>query len=144
MKLDEKQKEQLMKRKIQLIYKKRAKVQIKDLDLFVINIVFLVSAVLLIPIGAILIGVFLGSPLNGKDAASDVTASGFSASTGTYRYFVGANVGAILIGVGLFALILSSVGFLDDYAKAKKRAVEKLVREDQENAARNSNSQKNN
>ncbi len=137
MALSEKQKELLMKRKIQAIYEKRAKVELKDLELLIINLVFLVLACLLIPCGAILVGVFLGSPLNGKDAASDIIAS--SSGSGTYWYFVAANIGAIGIGMGVFALILSSVGFVDDYVKARKRAVEKLVREDQENAAKKSN-----
>jgi hypothetical protein len=142
MALDEKTRERLLKAKIARIYEKRAKVRVKDLRIFVVNIVFLATAALLIPLGFILIGVFLGSPANGKDAVSDITSASFSASASQYGFFVGANVGAILTGIGAFALILSTVGFIDDYSQAKKQVIQDLMRVDQENAASEAGAEK--
>lgn len=134
MALDAVQKAKLQEKKIQRMYNKRAKVTIKDLDIFYLNVIFLSIAVVLNIIGAVLMGVMLGV-LKGQNAISDLQEEKFSNNSSEYSYYVGAHFGAVCSGIGIFFLILSFVGFVDDYLRTKKRLIEKIIKEDQEKAA---------
>ena len=116
------------------MYEKRAKVSVKDLEIFRLNLIFLSIGLALIAAGILVVGLLLGYA-NGQAAISDLSSKEFSSSSNEYKYYVGAHFGAVSIGIGVFIIILSLVGFIDDYLRTKKRIIEKIIKEDQEKAA---------
>ncbi len=134
MALDAIQKAKFQEIKLKRMYEKRAKVTIKDFEIFRLNLVFLTIGLILIIIGTLVVALLL-TTANGKNAISDLSSSDFSSSSGAYRAYVGAHFGSVSIGTGIFIIILAIVGFIDDYLRTKKRLIEKVVKEDQEKAA---------
>lgn len=134
MALDPIKKAKLQEKKLQRMYKKRAKVAIGDLDQFELNLIFLIIGSALITLGGIIIGITLNT-FNGKYAISDFTSNSFNSSSDTYKYYIGSHFGAVGVGLGVFLIIICLVGFIDDYLKTKKRMIEKIIKEDQERAA---------
>ncbi|CAF0741752.1 unnamed protein product [Brachionus calyciflorus] len=134
MALDASQKAKLQEKKLQKMYNKRAKVTVKDLDLFKLNLVLLIISIFLMVSGTIVIGVLLGA-VEGQNAISEITNLKFDPNSLTYSYYVGSHIGAVITGLGIFILILCLVGFIDDYLRTKKRLIEKIIKEDQEKAA---------
>ena len=101
MALDAIQKAKFQEIKLKRMYEKRAKVTIKDFEIFRLNLVFLTIGLILIIIG-ILVVAFLLPTANGKNAISDLSSSDFSSSSGVYRAYVGAHFGSVSIGTGIF------------------------------------------
>ena len=134
MALDAIQKAKFQELKLKRMYQKRAKVTVKDLEIFRLNVIFLSSGGVLIILGALVAGLLL-SVGNGQNAVADLSDSDFTSSSSIYSCYVGAHFGAVSIGAGIFIIILSLVGFIDDYLRTKKRIIEKIVKEDQEKAA---------
>ena len=134
MALDASQKAKLQEQKLKRMYNKRAKVTVKDLDLFKLNLILFIISIVLTISGGIVMGILLGV-VGGQDAISDLNISNFNSSTINYSYYIGAHFGAVLTGCGVFILILCLVGFIDDYFRTKKRIIEKIIKEDQEKAA---------
>lgn len=128
MALDAIQKAKLQEKKLQRMYKKRAKVSIKDLEIFKLNVAFLVIAVVFMTVGGVLIGIFLGT-YDGQNYSSS------NSNDTKYPYYIGAQFCAVGAGIGVFFFIMSVVGFIDDYIRTKKRLIEKVIKEDQEKAA---------
>lgn len=134
MALDAIQKAKFQEIKLKKMYEKRAKVSIKDFEIFRLNLIFLSVGLVLIVIGTLVIGLLLGYA-DGRLAISDLSSVEFSSNSSVYKAYVGAHFGAVSIGAGVFIIILSIVGFIDDYLRTKKRLIEKVVKEDQEKAA---------
>lgn len=134
MTLSAQQKAKLQEKKIQRMYNKRAKVSVKDLEFFKLNIILLIIGLFLIISGTVIIGVLLGG-VGGRDAITDISLENFDTNSKVYSYYIGAHIGAVVSGLGLFILILCLVGFIDDYSKTKKKLVEKIIKADQEKAA---------
>lgn len=134
MALDAIQKAKFQEIKIKKMYEKRAKVTVKDFEIFRLNLVFLSVGLTLIAIGVLAIGLLLGYA-NGQSTISDLSSPDFTSSSSTYSAYVGAHFGAVSVGTGVFIIILAIVGFIDDYLRTKKRLIEKVVKEDQEKAA---------
>lgn len=132
--LNANQKAKLQEKKLQRMYNKRAKVTVKDLELFKLNVILFIISIFLTISGAVIIGVLLGA-VGGRDAITDLRLESFDSNSGSYLYYIGAHIGAVVAGLGLFILILCLVGFIDDYSKTKKRLIEKIIKEDQERAA---------
>jgi hypothetical protein len=132
MALDAKQKAKFQALKLKCIYEKQAKVAVKDLELFAVNMSLLIVCLFLIIVGCTIIGIFL-EVYDGKNAYAYIFSSKNSDSK--YGFYIGAHFGAVLVGLGVFILILCLVGFSDDYVRTKKRLVEKIIKEDQDRAA---------
>lgn len=135
MPLDPSLKAKLQAKRLKEMYERRAKVRVKDLQLFAVNMVFLAVGLLLTIAGAVVIAVLLSPPFNGQNAIADISSSKFTSTSDEYKYYVGACLGAAVAGTGLFLLILCLVGLLEDYDRTKKRLIEKVIKEDQDRAA---------
>ena len=135
MNIDPIQKAKLLEKKINKMYEKRAKVTIKELEAFKLNISLLIVSFVFISIGAIIMGIMLGY-YDGLQAIVDITTTEYySNSNVNLKYYTGGHFGAVSIGIGSFILILCVIGFIDDYIQTKKRIVERLIKEDQDRAA---------
>jgi hypothetical protein len=135
MNIDPIQKAKLLEKKINKMYEKRAKVTIKELEAFKLNISLLIVSFVLITIGAIIMGIMLGY-YDGLQAIVDITTTEYySNSNVNLKYYTGGHFGAVSIGIGSFILILCVIGFIDDYIQTKKRIIERLIKEDQDRAA---------
>ncbi|RNA26227.1 hypothetical protein BpHYR1_031109 [Brachionus plicatilis] len=128
------QKAKLQEKRLHSMYNKRARVTVNDLELFKINIILLVFSLFFIISGTVIIGVLLGG-VGGRDAITDINLESFDNNSTTYLYYIGAHIGAVVAGLGVFLLILCLVGVIDDYSKTKKRLIEKIIKEDQDRAA---------
>lgn len=135
MNIDPIQKAKLLEKKINKMYEKRAKVTIKELEAFKLNISLLIVSFVFISIGAIIMGIMLGY-YDGLQAIVDITTTEYySNSNVNLKYYTGGHFGAVSIGIGSFILILCVIGFIDDYIQTKKRIIERLIKEDQDRAA---------
>jgi hypothetical protein len=135
MNIDPIKKAKLLEKKINKMYEKRAKVTIKELKSFKLNISLLVISFIFISIGIIIMGIMLGYH-DGLQAIVDITSSEYySSSNSNLKYYIGGHFGAVSIGLGIFIFILCLIGFIDDYFLTKKRIIERLIKEDQEKAA---------
>ena len=122
--------DQIVKKKIEKqlkMFKKKAKVNLKDLKLLKFNlIVFTISIISLIAGSLMTYYLFIvndGINANDKILNTDISDS----QSASYFNSVGAHFGAVVLGIGIFLLIISVISFMNDYDCAKKRAIDALI-----------------
>ena len=122
--------DQIVKKKIEKqlkMFRKRAKVHLKDLKLLKFNLILFSISIISLISGSLMI-YYLFIVNNGIDANSQIlNTDTFDPQSTLYLYSVGAHFGAVILGIGIFFLIISIISFMNDYECAKKRAIDALI-----------------
>ena len=122
--------DQIAKKKIEKqlkMFKKKAKVHLKDLKLLKLNLIVSAVSIISLITGSLMIYfLFIGD--NGVKANDYILdTSTFDSKSSLYLYSVGAHFGAVILGIGIFLLIISIICFINDYERAKKKAIDNLI-----------------
>jgi hypothetical protein len=127
--LDEKLKKRLREERIRTQYKQRARIRIKDLSQLILNVILIIVGLICITGGSVGVSILLEI----KDAKNNQDPA--SSTSQIHLYYIGAHLCAVVVGVGVFFEILGFVGFYEDYKIAKKKSIDRVIKEDQEKAA---------
>lgn len=103
-----------------------AKVKLKDIKYLKFNVYCMSGALLLLIIGAVVAHIFLTN-LKGASTNSKVLDSDFDAKSAAYICYVGAHLGAVLIGLSIFIIIVAATSIMNEYDNAKKQKIIELA-----------------